>query len=964
MKRTLHDLDPEYFERPKLTALEFFDTRIEEIPVKAELIPQVLRAKFARCHLTNVPPGLIQYHYIKVLDLSENLIEEIKDGELEGFILLQYLDLSLNNIIKISPNLPSSIIHLDLSYNPKIDIESVFSINLPNLDILKLAHCNLHELPNKMPPWGSNIKNLSLDGNYFTVFPEILKSFPKLDDISLFGNSITHFSYPEGMHDMKTLNLSMNPLETIDNNFSGKLQTLYLNYVLLKTIPDDISQLKTIKVIMLSNCQIEGEIQFEVPNQLAILDLSNNKITSLSTKFIKSLALTSVVNLQNNLIEEIPDEFPETLAFSQILLSRNKLKTLPPSILQSKSIEKLVVSHNQLESLPEFKLGQLREFDVSFNKLKSIPNCFISCNFLVSVNVSFNELEDLPQSLSHSRRLLDLYAAHNKFTVIPKAILGMASLRTLILSMNRLTILHPSLNYFFFLKTLDISNNHFVAIPKEIEQLKTLKYLSVSHNLIDTIPESFEFPNSLTFLDLSFNLIKEFPRSISNLQHLLALNISCNQIPKRDLTNNTFLHYYSDFGNNISADSTDYSKLKNLRIVESFANIPKIEQVEAESQPLSKSSTSLAEGTSSNATHSSVFNKLPLETEESSLPEQMPSNGPVARQRSNTIYKKPDFVFFQNRRNSISSFPYRTHSSIDTKKSRCHSMAPLFYDKNFNIGYSAMLGPRPTMEDAVTITSCTDHDILVSLFDGHAGFGSAKWASKYIFKEYHSIYDKPLNEIPELLQKSLKNIEERLYNSDVDGGCTCAIAVITNGNVFTIGVGDSRIVRVKKNSYERITTDFKPMSKTEFARLKECGLGVSVDGRICRKLAVARSLGDFWCPNYEGLFQLPDVNHYQIDPEEDLGIIVACDGLWDVIDDDYASQIVREAKTAEDAAITLKNCGLALSSNDNISVCVILFRNGGFQPFNTVERIPVLEEPKEEDNFLAPVVMTRGRSRR
>ena len=109
----------------------------------------------------------------------------------------------------------------------------------------------------------------------------------------------------------------------------------------------------------------------------------------------------------------------------------------------------------------------------------------------------------------------------------------------------------------------------------------------------------------------------------------------------------------------------------------------------------------------------------------------------------------------------------------------------------------------------------------------------------------------------------------------------------------------------------------------------------------------------------------PDVQQFDID-EDDVAMVVACDGLWDVISDEYAGIIVRNAKTAADAAVSLKNLAFALGSKDNISVIVVHLHpdpdDVGFVRRNTVDLLPVVEEPADEMDFAAlPVLGNRRR---
>ena len=167
----------------------------------------------------------------------------------------------------------------------------------------------------------------------------------------------------------------------------------------------------------------------------------------------------------------------------------------------------------------------------------------------------------------------------------------------------------------------------------------------------------------------------------------------------------------------------------------------------------------------------------------------------------------------------------------------------------------------------------------------------------------------------------------------------------------------------------QLTEDQKPTNIDEYKRLKKAGFFISPEGRISRKLAVSRTMGDFWC-HEDGLFIEPEILKFPIDQENDVGVIIACDGLWDVISNEIAADVLRKAETASDAAIALKNLAIASGSQDNVSVIVILWNpkegDEGIAVRNTVAELPPYIE--EQDANDGPTVMTqlpvRNRRRR
>ena len=128
-------------------------------------------------------------------------------------------------------------------------------------------------------------------------------------------------------------------------------------------------------------------------------------------------------------------------------------------------------------------------------------------------------------------------------------------------------------------------------------------------------------------------------------------------------------------------------------------------------------------------------------------------------------------------------------------------------------------------------------------------------------------------------------------------------------------------------------------------------------------LAVGRTLGDFWCG--EGLFESPGIINFPI-TENDLGIVIACDGVWDVLDDEDVYNIFMSSKDSQDAATTIRNSAFSLGSADNISVIVVHFHpeKPGIHYDNSVERIPIVEENEEEEKNLIPIPQMHNRRRR
>mmetsp|Transcript_22700 Transcript_22700/g.42675 ORF Transcript_22700/g.42675 Transcript_22700/m.42675 type:complete len:331 (-) Transcript_22700:56-1048(-) len=166
-------------------------------------------------------------------------------------------------------------------------------------------------------------------------------------------------------------------------------------------------------------------------------------------------------------------------------------------------------------------------------------------------------------------------------------------------------------------------------------------------------------------------------------------------------------------------------------------------------------------------------------------------------------------------------------------------------------------------------------------------------------------------------------------------GSTGISAYITEKDIVTAGLGDSRIILCKKGEIVQLTNDHKPGDLVETARI--CQAGGSVRrGRINGQLAVSRSFGDFFYKGDETKDQLsqmispePDVRVYKRDLENDQFIILACDGIWDVISNKdacyFVGELLAEGIELESICKKLLDYCLLANSKDNMTLIICVF---------------------------------------
>ena len=95
----------------------------------------------------------------------------------------------------------------------------------------------------------------------------------------------------------------------------------------------------------------------------------------------------------------------------------------------------------------------------------------------------------------------------------------------------------------------------------------------------------------------------------------------------------------------------------------------------------------------------------------------------------------------------------------------------------------------------------------------------------------------------------------------------------------------------------RLSYDHKGTDRAEQMRVESCG-GFVLNGRVSGMLAVTRALGDHMLK--DSVTSEPFFHQVALAPD-DSWLIVACDGLWDVVSDAEAVAHIQACASASDA---------------------------------------------------------------
>lgn len=238
------------------------------------------------------------------------------------------------------------------------------------------------------------------------------------------------------------------------------------------------------------------------------------------------------------------------------------------------------------------------------------------------------------------------------------------------------------------------------------------------------------------------------------------------------------------------------------------------------------------------------------------------------------------------------------------------------------VSHSSLKGKRPTNEDELLII----RDKKVSsfaIFDGHGGkFVSGflkKKLTKYL-KLTSKIFDKTVvrSVFRSVNQELIKNHPREAKST----GSTALLALIKGKQILIANTGDCRAVICRNGLAIPLTKDHKPSWPEEKKRIQKLKGKVTFDGRDWRikDLSVSRAFGDLDTVPF--ITYKPELFTYSV-TKDDKFMILACDGLWDVIDNQDAVQFVLANK--RQSAKKLADYALKKGSTDNISIIIAFF---------------------------------------
>lgn len=240
---------------------------------------------------------------------------------------------------------------LDISDNPFSDLEELMVdlSRFPKLELLAMSHCGIEKLPDNISLL-NNLIGLSIDQNIEMIeVNENLGNLHKLKYLSFRRNKKLK-DLPSSIGNLKCLEqiiMSGAGFTRIREELSSCLNLVNItaNASKIRTIPENIGNLKHLKVLNLAYNQIEslpqsiGEL-----GELDDLSLGWNELTDLPQSLSNLVDLYSI-SLELNRFKFVPEEILKLKGLRYLDLHNNNFIIIPLEVANLPNLKRVFVDH-------------------------------------------------------------------------------------------------------------------------------------------------------------------------------------------------------------------------------------------------------------------------------------------------------------------------------------------------------------------------------------------------------------------------------------------------------------------------------------------------------------------------------------------------------------------------------------------------------------------------------------------
>ncbi|KAL4078261.1 hypothetical protein V8B97DRAFT_1865796 [Scleroderma yunnanense] len=874
---------------------------------------------------------------IVYLDLSRNPMVEIPLDFVQSCIALRELRLSNMAMKKVPQNVRhlASLHRLDLSCNRIMDLDDAGLDRLLELNTLKLQNNRMEQLSWYFPRL-SNLKHLNISNNKFVQLPPVICQLSALVDLDISFNMITEL--PEDIG--KLIHLEM--FIFVGNSISK--------------IPEQCSQLVKLKV----------------------LDCRRNNISDLS--FVRTLRGLNFLQADHNCVHALDlSNWPSTAnrldaSHNDITLLKLLSPTQSPCVLTS-----LDVSHAKLSSLDDFDLSHLtslQHLKLDHNLFRALPEALGKLSHLLTLSCSDNHLDTLPESIGHLQRLESLDAHSNSLKRLPASLWNCASLTMINVTSNLLESWHdppgtglvappptgitldvpPALpggrHYSIRNLLTEASLQNLSPGPPAPPLAYSLERLYVGENrLTDESLPPFTVLKELRVLNLSFNVIQDIPptffRNLSKLEELYLSGNQLTSIPTEDLHRLVRLSVLFLNGNKLQTLPHELGKVQSLTVIDVGSNVLRYN--------INNWEFDWNWNFNQNLKYLNLSGNKRLEIKPENAGAKRRSVGEEENRRILADFSELHQLRVLGLMDVTTTFAPNIPDESEERRVRTSlsEVNKMSYGIADNLGLSGYL----TMFDLVHPNFRGNQDEAVFAMFGrtHANLGN-NHVSRFLHDNFAKQFTDHLKkldstkgeDVTDAMRRTFLRMDKMLHDSlysDVSShrkmsqasGSTSATTLDTSSyrdtgadgivlyfirkTLYVANVGHALAVISCQGSAELISKRHDPFDRDETHRIRNAEGWISPRGWIHDHIDTSRAFGFFY--DFPVVNARPDVCVRQL-TEQDEFIIIANSGLWDYISYQTAVDIARsEISDPMIAAQKLRDFAISYGSDGSIMIMVV-----------------------------------------
>ncbi|CAO1400754.1 unnamed protein product [Diamesa hyperborea] len=330
----------------------------------------------------------VKYLEISYLGPDENATSVKHNKHLfDGLSQLESLEINrIDNDVTFNVDIFENLVHLKkliLSYYSRLP--KVSFATLHQLQVLRIKY---RDVEIEVDAFKNLINLVELElgcVHKFLVFPQIVKSLTNLEKLKLSGPFM--IVWPESMfkHNQKLKSITFEFMEEIEESSEDLSEEIF-------NLKGDTRNFSSINDLL--------EDVFKTLSNLEELILTRNKLKTLPKDVFVDLVRLELLDLRyNNLIELHDELFDTTLNMKTLMLTSNKLTNISRNVFAKlRKLEILSLANNKLKTIDDsFKsLENLREINLSSNQLShnQTNNLFDGLEKMEKLYLNNNQLED------------------------------------------------------------------------------------------------------------------------------------------------------------------------------------------------------------------------------------------------------------------------------------------------------------------------------------------------------------------------------------------------------------------------------------------------------------------------------------------------------------------------------------------------------------------------------------------